>query len=692
MHRPTIDFRSIRSHHGSQHGGFEELACQLAALDSHAALSFHRKGSGADAGLECYRSELDGTETGWQAKYFFSLGSSEAQQLKDSFDNAVAKHPKLARFIVCLPFDLSDGRIRGRQSARDRWDAWVSDRHESIAPRVVEIELWGAFELAERLSRNDPLHVGRLTYWFDLPHFGPGWFRDRFEITRKALGRRYTPELNVELPIRQALAAFARDPHFARQIEGWADELDEAWHRLRSSLNSVFTDSDAAKLDQELSAISKAIRETSLASPKPIPFDKWAALIATASGSLGQSMSKIWAPRNNAELDQEAVRRTQRSAWLLSETIERLAGQVDAQETHVANTSSLLLTGEAGVGKSHLLADLAEHHIAQGFPAVITLGGAFVDDDPWRQVAEQLGLFGVSSDAILGALDAAAEATGTRALVIVDALNERNGISVWSERLAAFLAVVERFDHVAVLVSCRTTFVPYIVRDLDDATLSRIEHPGFAGKAAESARRYLDQRGIVRMAAPHFAPELENPLFLRTLCDMLERTGERELPRGVAGVSSIFDFYFSAVAAELNRRMRLAPRLRRVEKVLSAITEAMVQAGAGYLPIDVATELVESVHPSHGRAEQDLFTNLEHEGVLAVEPIQEGDSIIEMVRFTFERLSDHRIAKRLLETHVANGDPAQAFGKSGSLAQYVIGERAYRFAGIAEAFAVQLPE
>ncbi|MBK1634023.1 hypothetical protein CKO31_25550, partial [Thiohalocapsa halophila] len=42
--------------------------------------------------------------------------------------------------------------------------------------------------------------------------------------------------------------------------------------------------------------------------------------------------------------------------------------------------------------------------------------------------------------------------------------------------------------------------------------------------------------------------------------------------------------------------------------------------------------------------------------------------------------------------HVANGDPAQAFGKSGSLAQYVIGERAYRFAGIAEAFAVQLPE
>ena len=103
--------------------------------------------------------------------------------------------------------------------------------------------------------------------------------------------------------------------------------------------------------------------------------------------------------------------------------------------------------------------------------------------------------------------------------------------------------------------------MPYIVRDLDDTTLPRIEHPGFAGTAAEAARRYLDQRGIVRMAAPHFAPELENPLFLRTLCDMLERTEERELPRGLAGGSSICDYYFRAVTTELNRRMGLVPRL-----------------------------------------------------------------------------------------------------------------------------------
>src|SRR3546814_4017400 len=63
-----------------------------------------------------------------------------------------------------------------------------------------------------------------------------------------------------------------------------------------------------------------------------------------------------------------------------------------------------------------------------------------------------------------------------------------------------------------------------------------------------------------------------------------------------------------------------------------------------------------------------------------------------MVRFTFERLSDHRIAQALLEVEVAGTDPAPAFAQGGKLRDYVMGQYAYNLAGIAEAFAVQLPE
>lgn len=695
MSSPTIDFRAIRPHYGSQHGGFEELVCQLAALDTPVDVPFLRKGAGADAGLECYRAEHDGSETGWQAKYFFDFGNDEAGQLKESFDTAVGKHPKLARFIVGLPFDLSDGRVKGRRSERDRWDAWVAARQASIAPRLVEILLWGGFELTNRLSRSDPQHVGRRTYWFDLPHFGAEWLRRRFEITRAALGRRYTPELNVELPIRRALAAFTRDPDFVRRTTDWANDLDEARHRSLRDIGETLGKThavDVVTLTDQVSAISAAIRAAPLGPTDLLPLTEWRALVATAAETLDRCRAAMWELRNQPGGGRGIARNGLHFAEQLRETLVRIAEEIDAPSTRFANTRRLLLSGEAGVGKSHLLADVSEHHIARGFPAVLTLGGAFSDADPWRQIAEQLGLTNTQPDAILGALDAAAQATNTRALVMVDAINERNGVAVWSTRLAAFLAVANPFNHVAILISCRTSSIPLIVRDLDEIALPRLEHPGFAGTAAEAARRYLDQRGIVRMATPHFAPEFENPLFLRTCCDMLERRGERELPRGITGVSSVFDFYFGAIVETLNQRMGLAPRLKRVETALAALTEAMVAAGVGYLSIDAANEILEGAHTSGGRTEQCLFVQLESEGVIAVEPVRDGNAIVEMVRFTFERLSDHRIAQRLLDTHVGDGDPTPAFATGGPLVPYVAGRGSYRFAGVAEALAVQLPE
>lgn len=156
--------------------GFEELVCQLAALETAPGVPFHRKGAGADAGLECYRVESDGSETGWQAKYFFELGSNEAAQLTKSFNQAVARHPQLGRFIVSLPFNLSDGRVGNRISERDRWNRWMQARIKAIAPRTIVIELLDETQFIERLSRTEPRYAGRRHYWFDLLHFTPDWF------------------------------------------------------------------------------------------------------------------------------------------------------------------------------------------------------------------------------------------------------------------------------------------------------------------------------------------------------------------------------------------------------------------------------------------------------------------------------------------------------------------------------------
>ena len=154
----------------------------------------------------------------------------------------------------------------------------------------------------------------------------------------------------------------------------------------------------------------------------------------------------------------------------------------------------------------------------------------------------------------------------------------------------------------------------------------------------------------------------------------------------------MFDFYFGAVAEAITARMGLYPRLRVVETALERLTQAMVEARSGYLPMAEVHALLEEQHSSQNQTEQSLFFQLENEEVLTVEPVIDGSRMVELVRFTFERLSDHRIAQALLDTAITGCDPAPAFAPSGALREYVVGTNVHRFAGIAEAFAVQLPE
>lgn len=74
--RVNVDWNAIRPLNGSRASGFEELCAQLARYESPPGARFERKGP-PDAGVECYVVLGDGSEWGWQAKYFDGLGDSQ---------------------------------------------------------------------------------------------------------------------------------------------------------------------------------------------------------------------------------------------------------------------------------------------------------------------------------------------------------------------------------------------------------------------------------------------------------------------------------------------------------------------------------------------------------------------------------------------------------------------------------------
>lgn len=683
----SLDFKHIREHRGTQSGGFEELCCQLAALEDNSTGSrFIRKGPGADQGLECYRTYAGGHEVGWQAKYFINgFQDGQVNDLDDSLQRALNAHPKLTTFVVCLPVDLRDNRAGKKLSEVQRFEKW---RNKSIDDadangRTLEIELWSASSIGERLGRDDPAYSGRARYWFNTVTFSSVWFRDKLDVQRHNLGDRYSPESHVELPIQQALQAVARNPELLAEPATWAAKITYKMDGAVTSLTREKLSSAADRVRQTCEPLLQSLGTPPAALEATVPLESWATLAAAAIESISDGLTEL-----EDKVADKSGYIPRKDLFDLYSAVDHVREEIASVRWQLMNKRELIVSGPGGIGKSHLIADFGHKQLEAGRPFILVLSGSLTDGDPWEQIRGQLDLAQVTTADFLGALDAAAEAADCRAVLAIDALNERHGLALWETRLLGFIRQIQKFPRLALVLTVRSTYFHFL--PLED--LECIKHPGFAGHAGAAAKAYLDHRGIARPSSPNLAREFENPLFLRTCCEYLDTEGLKQLPKGMDGVTSIFDFYLTAVADKVERELKLIPQLRTPRRALEQFLDACAAHGdGGSLPMDDTIKLLEGIHNSGGCADRSLFTAFMSEGVLTQDiEWQPGGAHKEIIRFTFERLSDHLRAKRLI-SQIDRADVEGSFRRA-PLAAYFEPSESWQFAGVIEALAVQLPE
>ena len=584
----NVDWRSIRPLNGGRDKGFEEFCSQLARSEVAGRARFVRKGS-PDAGVECYAIFGNGSECAWQAKYFLSLGHGQWPQIDRSVRRALEKHPRLTRYVVCLPMDLPDARVAGQESARAKWDAhvekwagWVSERG-----MTVKFAYWGSSELLERLS--SPEHIGRLRFWFDTTGFDDGWFARRFEETRDTAGPRYTPEVHVDLPIADRFEAFGRTNRFFDRtivlIRGLADKWASAcspgasrsgkeWDpEVEAAIRAVAND---AVVQAAKTTIGKAIDEIVAAGSAmevqpsgTLPFDGTADKVAAVEAAVDGVVEHLSTRQAKHRVFSQYRYQFETFAGKLRKVREELQ---EAQLWGVAKV--MIVRGQAGTGKTHLLCDIAHRRLAEGCPSVLLLGQSFTSDGaPWPQAAELLDARSDSSAAeFVGALECAAQAVGVRALVMIDALNEGKGLSVWQTHLPGFLAHFARSDWVGVVLSIRSSYDGLIPEEVREHAVVAT-HRGFGERSYDAMRTFFTHYGLDLPSTPLIAPEFGNPLFLKTLCLGLQGQGETRLRKGIHGITSIFSLYISSVDKCVATRLRLSPWKKTVKEALARLVQ-----------------------------------------------------------------------------------------------------------------------
>lgn len=687
MSLPEIDFQKIRLHNGGREKAFEELCSQLAYLDEEAKNgTFYRKGAGSDAGVECFSVFADGTETGWQVKYYWEFATSLIGSLDDSIKTALAKHPTLTRYIVCIPFNLSDSRTGRGKTPLAKWEDWCRKWLDLAAKsgRNLTIDLWSQSILSERLLRNSALHSGRLRYWFEIERLTPEWFEARFQRAKSDLGDRYTVQSSVDLAVREVLFGLAHNENVMSRVADVAQSLtDKGQKALKAASGTLSAGETSTELNTFASALTDlpaAARKTQRKSATDRLVRDWLGVLTRTFNDCDAVMDWLGtrSPGSAASRDLISFR----------DSLVAAVAEFKSKRWQLVDRDRMLLVGEGGAGKSHLLADVVSHQLANGLPAIMLLGQYFVDGEIWPQLMAALGLPATwTGDDFLGALDAAAQAKGVRALLVLDALNERSGVNVWSPRLGGFLTDFDKFPNVAVVLSCRTTYVNHVIPgNLDAEVLPRITHAGFS---ASDAKAYLTARRVLLAAVPRPAHELKNPLFLKTCCDYLLRSGATEFPHDLIGTSRVYDFYLTAVSDSVTRRLGLAPRRRIIESAVQRLASEMASTNSERVELGRAYELYDPLLASGSELENDIVTQLESEGLISVE-IDSGEDAgrPEHVRFTFQRLSDYLIASELLAGCKTAADLKTVLTGTGAAAKYLKHPLIYERAGVVEALAL----
>jgi hypothetical protein len=443
-------WQKLRTWKTSHQEAFEELCCQLAHDEAvPKPASFVRVGP-PDSGVECYWQFPGGNEWGWQSK--FTDSSGVWTQIEDSFEQAFKKRPKLVRYTVCIPFSLSEGKYKktkksNKKSGRDKWDSFVKKwtLFAKRKGRKIDFDVWDDHELWNRLSKSE--NAGRRLFWFGDVILDQKWFSDRAEATIVQAGDRYDAVLNISLPQKDLFAAVARTAEFWKHLEEKAKSFQRVFSHAIDNCRDDQVTGEITEIAVKFKETLAAINLLGKSEREHLDYEK----ITLRLGELRQTCYKL--DKRLSELDaiarEEYKIKHNREAgeydnprdgfsWhtrntLISE-LSSLTEFLSCKESRLSNSPYLLLTGEAGSGKTHLLCETASTLLKEGAPAIFLMGDQFNNEEPWSQIVKLLGL-NASTEDFLGALDAAASASKLRAMIIIDALNEGPGVTFWTNSM-----------------------------------------------------------------------------------------------------------------------------------------------------------------------------------------------------------------------------------------------------------------
>ena len=671
----NLDFNHIRSINGSANDGFEEFVCQLARKEEIPCKKRFIRNGKPDGGVECYWILEDGSEVAWQAKYFCkAFDNSQYQQIDGSVNEALSSHPNLKRYVIAVPTDPSDAHVEGRKSMKARIDGYV-ERWSEINPNV-SFEFWWATDLIERIQR--PSNQGMLRFWFGRNEFTDDELKRFNSRSIRDLGKRYLPELNVEVEPVENFEVLSRGKSFQHFLNEELAAAEDACKRIEKDKH-CYEAQDKVELVRRT---IKQIKEIDVYGKDRIPLDAFLTALSTLAEAVQDIAYKI------VEKEKPTYEEDKLSRKLYDFAVDVLNVYNDLHQDimRLINDPILILQGDAGVGKSHLIAEVVERREKEKQASLLFLGQQFTtDEDPFSQMMKNLYFSGTPEE-LLDLLEAKAESTGHRLIIYIDAINEGHGLNIWQRYIRSFIDRIKQHPWLGLVMSIRSSYIEAILPwdEFGPDYCVRVWHHGFGHNTQKAVHLYFKEYDILYPSVPLLNPEFRNPLFLHLFCEGMKNNGYRKIPDGIKGITSVLNLFFDGVEKSIRKDRHYSPSIKCVDKAVRKYIAITTKEGRHEMPTDKAIEIFADICPTVF-CEGELMDCLVSEGVFSKNVFRKNDGTYgECIYLTYERFENILQAAYLIDELQYDTE---------TLEEYVQAvKNPYRVGGLLESLATLLPE
>lgn len=669
----TIDFTRIRSAPKSKNDSFEALSVQLFRMTCQVpedSTFISLRGDGGDGGVEAYFRTASGNVLGVQAKYFFQLGSSELTQINNSLETAISNHPSLTDYWVYIPFNLTGRVAAGRRgkSQAERFEEWKSQKeaHAKSQGYSLKITLCSAAEIQKQLIRIDP-HGGMRRYWFDESIITDNQIQHYLNEAMAFAGPRYTASIDVVTSAHVGLDFFGgigdfqawREDSLApviselRSLKGWGDKSLDILGETNAQAARNFIDQIIIKCDgmKDISRTALEIKSTcqDLDGLLPLFIKARQAQEDAFYQKYGQENDTPNFRQFHAEYmcnfpagEMDAARKWEEQAQLLQTVLT-------SQEVGAATTSSLLLVGPAGIGKTHAIVSAAFRRFARGGYSLVVFGDDFGHAEPWEVIRSKLGLGAdVARSTLLECLQACADNTGLPFVIYIDALNESPQEARWKNKLPELLVQCSPYAGIKICVSTRDTYKNLVVDSRFPGFA--FEHVGFTGCEFEAVQAFATYYGLDAEITPLFSPELTNPLFLHLACKTLKEEGRNSLDVSLPGFVALLEGHLKHCDDLVRDRLKYSNPRNIVYAAMMRLADVLTNNLSQERTWDACTEALKNLAGAEFSPER-LLKELEHEGLII---LSEGKADTWLVRMGYQRYGDVLRATSLVNSVIGS--------------------------------------